>query len=57
MGKNVYSAAPKDVFELGTTPLDFWNKNVFKFGGQIIPVYQDNLQNSALDLINKITAG
>ena len=43
MGKNVYSVAPKTVFELGTTPLDFWNKNVFKFGGQIIPIYLENL--------------
>ena len=45
MGKNVYSVAPKTVFELGTTPLDFWNKNVFKFNGQIIPVFAEELEN------------
>lgn len=43
MGKNVYSIAPKTVFELGTTPIDFWNKNVFKFGGQIIPVVHEEI--------------
>ena len=43
MGKNVYSVADKSVFELGTTPIDFWNKNVFTFGGQIIPIYTADL--------------
>lgn len=44
-GKNVYSLADKEVYELPTTPIDFWNKNVFKFGGQIFPVYTDQLMN------------
>lgn len=39
MGKDVYSVADQSVFEIGTAPIDFWNKNVFTFGGQIIPVY------------------
>ncbi len=43
MGKNVYSVAPKTVFKLGTTPLAFWNRNVFKFGGQIIPISVDEI--------------
>lgn len=45
MGKNVFSVADESVFKLGTTPIDFWNKNVFKFGGQIIPVFSSKLEN------------
>ena len=42
-GKNVYSVADSSVYGLPTTPIDFWNRNVFAFGGQIIPVYSDRL--------------
>ncbi len=45
MGKNVYSVAPKTVFKLGTTPIDFWNSNVFRFGGQIVPIFAEELEN------------
>lgn len=37
LGKDVYVIAPREVYEIGTTPIDFWNRNVFRFGGQIIP--------------------
>jgi hypothetical protein len=37
LGKDVVTIAPADVYELGTTPIDFWNRTVFRFGGQIIP--------------------
>lgn len=43
MGKDVYSIASKTVYELPTTPIEFWNKNVFTFGGQIIPVISERL--------------
>lgn len=46
LGKDVYSVAPKNVFSIHTTPIDFWNNNVFKFGGNIIPVYSEDLINS-----------
>lgn len=46
MGKNVLSIAHKSVFELNTTPIDFWNKNVFKFGGQIIPIIYEKIGNT-----------
>ena len=36
LGKNVIAIAPRDIYELGTTPIDFWNRYVFQFGGQII---------------------
>ena len=48
MGKNVYSVAPKTVFDLPTTPIEFWNKNVFKFGGQIIPIDLENINDCLL---------
>lgn len=44
MGKDVYSIAPKKVFELGNTPIDFWNKNVFQFGGKIIPIFSEDIE-------------
>lgn len=50
MGKNVYSIAPKTVFDIGTTPIEFWNKNVFKFGGQIIPISYEELDDK-IDLL------
>ena len=43
MGKNVHAVASSGVYEvtgakgLNTAPIDFWNQNVFTFGGQIIP--------------------
>ncbi len=38
MGKDVYSIADQTVYDLPTSPLDFWNENVFTYGGQIIPI-------------------
>lgn len=43
LGKNVYSVAPKTVFDINTSPLDFWNSNVFRFGGKIIPICSEDL--------------
>jgi len=37
MGKDVVAIAPRSIYGLGTTPIDFWNRNVFLFGGRIIP--------------------
>ena len=45
MGKDVHIIAPQDVWNLHSAPYQFWNKNVFKFGGQIIPhVLEDELK-------------
>jgi len=38
MGKDVWVVAPPSVFGLDSSPLEFWNENVFTFGGQIRPV-------------------
>lgn len=56
MGKDVYSVAHQDVFSIGTTPIDFWNKNLFKFGGQIIPIkINERIEsyNQIFDLYNE----
>lgn len=37
LGKDVIALAPRSVYALGTTPVDFWNEQVFQFGGQIVP--------------------
>jgi hypothetical protein len=36
VGRDVSVVAPADVYRLGTTPIDFWNRAVFRFGGQIV---------------------
>ena len=42
-GKDVFAVANKSVFDLPTTPIDYWNEKVFKFGGQIYPIYSERL--------------
>ena len=37
MGKDVTAVAPQSVYAFESTPIDFWNENVFRFGGEIIP--------------------
>ena len=43
LGKDVISIAPKDVLSLPSSAIDFWNDNVFKFGGQIKPLEYEQL--------------
>ncbi len=43
MGKNVFTVAPSSVYTLGTTPIDYWNSAVFRFGGRIIPIKSEDL--------------
>ena len=43
LGKDVVSVAPKDVLSLPSAAIDFWNKNVFTFGGQIMPLEYEQL--------------
>ena len=43
MGKDVHVITSKDVWNLHSAPYQYWNKNVFKFGGKIIPhVLEEN---------------
>lgn len=43
MGHDVFAIAPSDIYDIGTTPLDFWNSKVFRFGGKIIPFKSEEL--------------
>ena len=54
LGKNVYSVASESVFDLPTTPIEYWNKNVFSFGGQIIPIVYEKLCSDELNYKNFI---
>lgn len=50
LGRDVLAVAPRDVYELGTTPISFWNRHVFRFGGAIRPVAAEDLDSGeALD--------
>ena len=42
MGKDVHVIAPQKVWDLHSAPYHYWNENVFKFGGQIIPHILEN---------------
>jgi len=46
MGKDVVVVASSDVFELPSAPVEFWNKHVFKFGGQMIPWVAESVFSS-----------
>ena len=35
-GKDVEILAAREMFSFSEAPLDFWNENVFKFGGKMI---------------------
>lgn len=36
LGKDVVAIAPATVYQIGTTPIALWNREIFRFGGQII---------------------
>lgn len=46
MGKEVVAIAPRSIYELGTTPIEFWNRNVFPSGGRIIPRVSEEMLSS-----------
>ena len=54
MGKDVIAVAPRDVYELGTTPVEFWNRNVFRFGGQIIPKVSEDIFSKEENLLELV---
>ena len=43
MGRDVLAIAGADVYQIGTTPIDFWNDEIFKFGGKILPFVSENI--------------
>ena len=44
-GKDVDIVASKEIFTLSEAPLDFWNENVFKFGGKMIAKPYEDIIN------------
>ncbi len=48
IGKDVSVVCPWGVYQNGTTPISFWNREVFRFGGQIYSfVAEDICRNSS----------
>ena len=43
MGRDVLAIAGADVYRIGTTPIKFWNDEIFKFGGKIIPFVSEEI--------------
>ena len=50
MGKDVFAIAPADIYQIGTTPLEFWNTSIFRFGGKIIPYESEALMTDSENL-------
>jgi hypothetical protein len=47
LGKDAVVVASEDVFARRSAPVDFWNRNVFRFGGQMIPLPAERLDSPA----------
>lgn len=54
LGKDVFAVAPDLVYQLKTSPIEFWNKNVFKFGGQIKAVIMEDIIKNKKSMENFI---
>ena len=61
LGKDVTAIAPQTVYRIGTTPVEFWNRNVFHFGGRILPEISEDVFSSeesmmalAEDILNRV---
>jgi|GEM_PF-1902659 len=46
MGKDVTVVAPHSVYQLVSAPIDFWNQEVFRFGGQMLPRTSEDVFSS-----------
>lgn len=53
LGKDVLAVAPRSVYQLKTSPIDFWNSNVFQFGGQMIPFCSEDVVSDPSIIWNK----
>ena len=47
LGKDVTAIAPRSIYQLESTPIDFWNEHVFTFGGHIIAQESEPLFSTA----------
>ena len=46
LGKDVVVVTSRNVFSRRSAPVDFWNRNVFRLGGQMIPWPSETLDSS-----------
>ncbi|MEC5031530.1 MAG: hypothetical protein SAL07_16650 [Oscillatoria sp. PMC 1051.18] len=46
MGKDVTVVAPRSIFQLESTPIDFWNQKVFTCGGQVVAAIAESVLSS-----------
>ena len=58
MGKDVYAVAPRNIYNIGTTPIEFWNNQIFTFGGKIKQYTSEDIFESpeALELFDAMIA-
>ena len=50
LGRDVDIIASREIFQLPSAPIDFWNRNVFRFGGQMRAVAAEPLFADAASL-------
>lgn len=50
MVRDVLAIAGADVYKIGTTPIVFWNNEIFKFGGKILPFVSEEIFASEASL-------
>lgn len=46
MGQDVTMIAPQSIYDLESAPIEFWNREVFQFGGQIIEETSEKIFDS-----------
>ena len=62
MGKDVFAIAPRSVYQLdtlpgvrwSTTPIEFWNRKVFRFGGQIFAKISEDVFDSPQSMLKLV---
>jgi hypothetical protein len=50
MGRDVVVVASQEIFDMPSAPIAFWNKHVFRFGGQMIPWKAEHVFESTKNL-------
>ncbi len=56
-GKDVFAVAPWTVYQLGTSPIEFWNREIFRFGGAIHPLVAEDVfasETSLADAVDRV---
>lgn len=46
MGHDVVAIAPQSLYDFESTPIEFWNGSVFRFGGQTRPAVAEDVFSS-----------